>query len=69
MACGDGVMETLFAIGMMVGLMKPHKEPPRPLAPVSVVRPVPVDRRDVARREAQAERPGLRQKNTWALDY
>ena len=26
-------METLFAIGMMVGLMKSHAEPPKPVAP------------------------------------
>ena len=53
------VMETLYAIGMLVGLMQAHAEPPKktpvvqpPRQVVEVVKPLPRDK-----------------KSDWRLDY
>jgi hypothetical protein len=51
-------METLFAIGMMVGLMKSHGEPPKVAA-------APAEQRHV---EAEKSRP-RNKKSGWSLDY
>jgi hypothetical protein len=57
MICRDGAMETLFAIGMMVGLMRSHGEPPKVAA-------APVEQRQVP-----AEKHHPRRKSEWPLDY
>jgi hypothetical protein len=50
-------METLFAIGMMVGLMKSHGEPPKVAA-------APVEQRQI-----QADKPRPHKKSEWPLGY
>jgi hypothetical protein len=55
-------METLYAFGMMVGLMKGFAEPPKPV----VVPPVAQHR--VAEMAAKP-RPHPAKKSEWPLDY
>ena len=50
-------METLFAIGMLVGLMHYHAPPPKPAAVPAVQRPV------------LAETSPPRKKSEWLLGY
>jgi hypothetical protein len=59
------LMETLYAFGMMVGLMKGFAEPPKPV----VVPPVAQHR--VAEMVAKPRpHPGRKsEKNEWPLDY
>jgi hypothetical protein len=54
-------METLFAIGMMVGLMRSHAEPPKAA--------VPLVQRQIAQHQAEAEKPRPRKKSEWLLSY
>jgi hypothetical protein len=58
-------METLFAIGMMVGLMRPHAEPPK-LAPLEQAR---VERPLSEQRQASAGKAQSQRKSDWPLDY
>jgi hypothetical protein len=56
-------METLFAIGMLVGLMKPHADPPRP---------VPLEQVKVERPQAEQRHAAIvkaQKKTDWPLDY
>jgi hypothetical protein len=52
-------METLYAIGMLVGLMKAHAEPPKVAAA-----PPPIEQHRVV-----VEKPQPRKKPEWLLDY
>jgi hypothetical protein len=61
-------MDTLFAIGMLVGLMRGHAEPPKVVA-------APLEQRGTAQRQAEAEKPQHRtkseksEKTEWLLSY
>jgi hypothetical protein len=55
-------METLFAIGMMVGLMKSHGEPPKAVA-------APVEQRQIQAAHVPADRPRAHKKSEWLLGY
>jgi hypothetical protein len=53
-------METLFAIGMMVGLMRSHAEPPK----------VPLVQQQIAQHQVEAEKPRQQKKKAeWLLSY
>ena len=58
-------METLFAIGMMVGLMKPYADPPK-LAPLEQSR---VERPQSEQRQAAVGKAQSQKKSDWPLDY
>jgi hypothetical protein len=58
-------METLFAIGMMVGLMKPHADPPKPMP----FEQVNVERPQSEQRHAAAGKTQSQKKSDWPLDY
>ena len=49
-------METLFAIGMLVGLMKSHTEPPKAVPPAE-------------QRQVQAQKSRPHKKSEWPLSY
>ena len=55
-------METLFAIGMLVGLWKANAEPPKIAAP-------PVEQRQVQADQVTAEKPKPRKTSEWPLGY
>jgi hypothetical protein len=55
-------METLFAIGMLVGLVKSQGEPPKVAA-------APVEQRQVLVEKALVEKPRPRKKSEWSLSY
>ena len=55
-------METLFAIGMLVGLMRPYAEPPKAAAPI--------EQHQSPQRAVEAERTRPRNKKSeWPLGY
>jgi hypothetical protein len=54
-------METLFAIGMMVGLMQSRAEPPKAAAPLV--------QRQIAQHQAEADKSRPRKKAEWLLSY
>jgi hypothetical protein len=54
-----GRMETLFAIGMMVGLMQSRAEPPK----------APLVQRQIAQHQAEADKSRPRKKAEWLLSY
>lgn len=59
----SGTMETLFAIGMLVGLMKPHAEPPK-------IAPAPVEQQQVQQRMADSDKARPHNKKSeWLLSY
>ena len=55
-------METLFAIGVLVGLWKANAEPPKVATP-------PVEQRQVQTDHVTAEKPKPRKTGEWQLGY
>ena len=58
-------METLFAFGMLVGLMKGHADPPR-AAPFEQPQ---AEQRPAGQRHAAAENAPSQKSSNWPLDY
>jgi hypothetical protein len=59
-------METLYAIGMLVGLMNSHAELPKAVAPVEQRQ---VEQHQVEPRHIEADKPRPRKKVEWLLSY
>jgi hypothetical protein len=64
-------METLYAIGMLVGLMNSHAEPPKAVAPVvqHQVEQRQIEHHQVEPRPTEADKPRPRKKVEWLLSY
>ncbi|MEI8153013.1 MAG: hypothetical protein WCG92_15630 [Hyphomicrobiales bacterium] len=68
-------METLFAIGMMIGLIKVYAEPAKPPAPVAQLldKRLPerhqTEKHQAAQKSAEAGKPRPRNKSEWVLSY
>jgi len=58
-------MDTLFAFGMLVGLMRAHADPPRA---VPFEHPQ-VEQRQAEQRHTAAEKAPSQKNSNWPLDY